>query len=123
MKPEFTPNASRIAALNDAMRARIPFCAGDPELPGLFVVTRSIAALSQAAVLAILDEIRHFSAFERGDDPYGEHDFGALEHPEAGRIFWKFDYFADASCTSGSPDPSDPTQSFRVLTVMLAEDW
>lgn len=114
---------ARIAALNDAMRARIPFCAGDPALPGLFVVTRSIAALSQSAVLAILDEVRDFSAFERGDDPYGEHDFGALEHPETGRIFWKFDCFADASCTSGSPDPSDPAQSFRVLTVMLAEDW
>lgn len=123
MKPEIPLKTARIAGLNDAMRARIPFCAGDPALPGLCVVTRNVAALAPSAVLSILDEIRSFSAFERGDDPHGEHDFGAVNHPDAGRIFWKFDYYADASCTYGSPDPADPAKSFRVLTIMLAADW
>ena len=39
------------------------------------------------------------------------------------KIVWKIDYYADKSCRFGSEDPSDPAQSFRVLTIMLAPEY
>jgi hypothetical protein len=71
--------------------------------------------------MTILSHIRRFDAFDPGNDPHQEHDFGALE---AGRdmIFWKIDYYGK-DVASGSPDPADPTVTIRVMTVMLAEEY
>ena len=55
------------------------------------------------------------------NDPQQEHDFGSFDH--AGEsIFWKIDYY-DPTLTCGSEDPSDPRQTVRVLTIMLAADY
>lgn len=54
---------------------------------------------------------------------YGEHDFGSIDHPVIGKIFWKIDYYADSACVFGSEDPSDPTKSYRVLTIMLVFEY
>ena len=55
------------------------------------------------------------------NDPYGEHDFGALTVAGV-RLLWKIDYY-DAGMTGGSPDPADPSVTTRVLTLMLAHEW
>jgi Protein of unknown function (DUF3768) len=54
------------------------------------------------------------------NDPYKERDPGAFVH--GNRIFWKIDYY-DTTLTKGSEDPSDPKQTVRVLTIMLASEY
>ena len=61
-----------------------------------------------------------FEAFEAGDDPPGEHDFGALT-VRGRRVLFKLDYY-DTELAAGSPDPADPAVTTRVLTVMLASE-
>jgi hypothetical protein len=47
--------------------------------------------------------------------------FGSFE-VEGETIFFKIDYF-DKSLTHHSPDPSDPSVTERVITIMLAEEY
>ena len=85
------------------------------------MITSGIQALSAAVVSGICEKVQTFDQFTEGDDPYGEHDFGAFDH--AGhRVFWKIDYY-DLECANGSENPSDPTVTCRVLTILLAEEY
>jgi hypothetical protein len=59
--------------------------------------------------------------FTNDNDPYGEHDFGAFD-VDGARLFWKIDYY-DRSLSGGSPDPTDPAVTCRVLTIMLAWEY
>ena len=65
--------------------------------------------------------VREFDDFKEENDPHGEHDFGAIKLDSVS-AFWKVDYY-DRAMTMGSPDPTDPTVTTRVLTVMLAEEY
>jgi len=60
---------------------------------GQWLITRGIAALPALEQWAIMEKVRRFDTFTPDNDPYGEHDFGALEH-QGQRIFWKIDYYA-----------------------------
>ncbi|TAA53923.1 DUF3768 domain-containing protein [Shinella sp. JR1-6] len=95
---------------------------GTPEIDGKVFITRGIAALSPLAQISILAAVRTFDAFTPDNDPYGEHDFGTVTAPEAGRVFWKIDYY-DTDYRYGSENPADPTVTRRVLTVMLASEY
>lgn len=103
--------AARIAALNDAARTSFIGCR--------VVITKGISAMDDLD--GLYAKVRAFSDFTDSNDPYGEHDFGAVEH-EGKTVFWKFDYF-DADLLMHSPDPSDPAVTARVLTIMLAEEY
>ena len=48
-------------------------------------------------------------------------DFGSFE-ADGQLIFFKIDYFAKA-LNAHSPDPSDPSVTERVITIMLAEEY
>jgi len=65
--------------------------------------------------------VKEFSDFTDDNDPWGEHDFGSFEH-DGQKFFFKLDYY-DNNLEFGSEDPSDPVQTTRVLTVMLAEEY
>jgi len=86
-------------------------------------MTAGIAALGREAQAEILARVRQFSSFEPGNDPYAEHDFGAISAPSGEQVFWKIDYFADNAMEYGADDPGDPARSFRVLAVMLAAEY
>jgi len=88
---------------------------------GTVLVTSGIQNLGKVNVADILLKAASFDAFDADNDPYHEHDFGSFEHG-TDKIFWKIDYY-DHSMQFGSPDPSDPSVTARVLTVMLAEEY
>ncbi len=66
-------------------------------------------------------QVRDFDAFTSDNDPHGEHDFGAID-VDGQKLFWKIDYY-NPTMDLGSEDPSDPAQTTRVMTVMLAEEY
>ena len=103
----------KIQALNDQLRTS---CSG-----GRLLITGGIRALGDESVMRVLRAVRDFDKFNVDNDPYGEHDFGSLQH-DGQTVLWKIDYY-DKSLTYGSPDPADPAVTSRVLTVMLAADY
>lgn len=110
----------RIAALNDELRATLGLPVfGKPK--GRILATRGIQALPPEDQIIIMAAIRDFRDFKKDDDPYGEHDFGAVSH-NGRKIFWKIDYYGP-DMMSGSADPSDPEKTVRVLTIMLAQEY
>ena len=106
-------DVGRVAALNDILRRSLS--------GGTLVLTASIIALGRDRQQIILDAIAAFDRFEPDNDPYGEHDFGALEATSE-RVFWKIDCY-DRSGRFASPDPADTSVTTRVLTVMLAGEY
>jgi hypothetical protein len=88
---------------------------------GMLVMTAGVIALGQDRQLKILEAVSKFDRFDENNDPYGEHDFGALE--VAGeRLFFKIDYY-DHDLSAHSPDPADPSVTKRLLTIMLADEY
>lgn len=107
-------SASRIRDLNDAMR-------NTGISSGRWMMTAGVQALGPDAILLATRAVQTFSAFTDDNDPYGEHDFGAFEIAGL-RMFWKIDYY-DRDLRYGSNDPSDPSVTARVLTIMLASEY
>jgi len=107
-------DVKKIAELNDLARTAMG-------VAGRVLQTDGIAALPAQAQSRIREKVELFNDFTPANDPYGEHDFGAIEH-EGERIFWKIDYY-DKRCEYGSEDPADPSQTTRVLTIMLASEY
>ncbi|MDR3413464.1 MAG: DUF3768 domain-containing protein [Formivibrio sp.] len=103
----------RIRTLNDELRRNLP--------NGHAVMTTGIAALGPEAVARIIKTIAVYDDFCHANDPYGEHDFGSFE-ADGAVIFFKIDYY-DRALTGHSPDPSDPSVTERVITIMLADEY
>ena len=113
-RPNAESEARKIAALNDLCRKAMG-------VAGRLVQTSGISSLPPEDQSAIREKVETFSAFSPDNDPHGERDFGAFEH-NGERIFWKIDYY-DTTLCNGSEDPSDPKQTVRVLTIMLASEY
>lgn len=107
------------AQLNDRLRKAI---FTRPQLNGKLVLTQGIANLHPEQLKAVAVAIINYKDFEAENDPYGEHDFGAVELPGVEKCFWKIDYYDSEACEYGTENPADP-QTYRVLTVMLAEEY
>ncbi|NHK29625.1 DUF3768 domain-containing protein [Parvularcula flava] len=115
-----------IAKLNDQLRARVGvpvfLGANEPQL-GTILMTHGIMALEAEQIVDVWMRVRSFSAFTEDNDPYGEHDFGSIILATGERVFFKIDYYTDDSFSAGAEDPADPAKSYRVLTIMLAEEY
>ncbi|SUS07763.1 conserved hypothetical protein [uncultured Defluviicoccus sp.] len=105
--------AEAIRRLNDRFRQSLE--------GGRALVTRGVLARGEAFTSQAVAAVKAFDAFTPDNDPHEEHDFGAIEI-DGTRLFFKIDYY-DLSERAGSPDPTDPNVTVRVLTIMLAEEY
>ena len=105
----------KVALLNDKARQGL--------LPGSsrMLATRVVAALPEQVLAELRRAVAEFDAFIEDNDPYRERDFGAVEL-EGERYFWKIDYY-DRSLRFGAEDPSDTSETMRVLTLMHASEY
>lgn len=110
------PDPSRTATirdLNDRFRQTLQ--------GGTVLVTAGIMALGDEAQARILAAVQTFDAFDDSNDPWQEHDFGALDC-EGERVFFKIDTY-DLARAMHSEDPADPGKTERVMTIMLAGEY
>lgn len=106
--------APTIAQINDEFRQ------GNHSL-GRICTTPRVDGLSSKDQQELFRLVRVFDDFVSGNDPYGEHDFGAIEFK--GEVFnWKIDYYAP-DLVHGSEDPGDLTKTTRVLTLMHSSEY
>jgi hypothetical protein len=108
-----TTKTETIRALNDELRQNLTI--------GTALITAGVAALGAEAVARIVKTIAVYDDFCHANDPYEEHDFGSFE-VDGQAIFFKIDYF-DKTLASHSPDPTDPSVTERVITIMLSEEY
>jgi hypothetical protein len=108
-----TRQTRQIRELNDELRQHL--------LGGGVVMTPGVAALGQIAVERIIKTLTVFDDFCHANDPHEEHDFGSFE-AEGETIFFKIDYY-DKSLRHHSPDPTDPSVTERIMTIMLASEY
>jgi len=108
------PPQNRIRELNDAFRMK-------GEGKGSIMVTVGVQALGDTLTKEAMLAVKEFSDFSKDNDPWGEHDFGAVEIGGQ-KIFWKLDYY-DPSLTAGSENPANEAVTHRVLTIMLASEY
>lgn len=107
--------SEKIAKLNDDLRT------GANTLLGQIVVTKGVAEMPETERYKLFNVIQKVNEFPEEDNPYGERDFGMVMFA-GDKFFWKIDYF-DKEKRHGSPDPSDPDITCRILTIMRAEEY
>lgn len=84
-------------------------------------LTQGVYAQGSIFVAKAIAMVGAFDTFTADNDPYGQHDFGVVRI-DGETVYWKIDCY-DQDQDGGSPDPSDPSRTCRVLTIMLAEDY
>jgi hypothetical protein len=123
-----TDKTDQTRRLNDLTRARpetvnaswvmtqgvLHLMTGDADAPDA-----STRAVQRVTMLRAA--IAQFSDWAEGNDPYGEHDFGAFDLLGE-RLFFKIDYYHPDHDTH-APVPSNIELCRRVLTVMRADEY
>jgi hypothetical protein len=118
-----TPTISRVEKirdLNDEFRHLGPLM-GRAKFDGLWLVTGGVQAEGPVFTWAAILAVQNFSDFSADSHPHGEHDFGSFEL-HGRRVFWTFDYL-ERGTQFGAEDPSNNATTFRVITIMLDEEW
>jgi hypothetical protein len=113
MVTSVSQTSARVRDLNDQLRKH--------RTGGRVVMTRGIAALGEEVITCIDQAVRAFDGFTPDNDPYREHDFGAVD-VDGYVVMFKIDYF-DIDLQYASPDPADPNVTCRIMTLMLAEEY
>ncbi|MEM9476949.1 MAG: DUF3768 domain-containing protein [Pseudomonadota bacterium] len=103
VRQEAPPNR-RIRELNDRFRRK---GLGN----GSVFVTSGVQGQGAEFVLAAVEAVRMFDGFSEDNDPWGEHDFGAVA-VNGEKVFFKIDYY-DPSLEAGSANPPKVGAFFR----------
>lgn len=88
---------------------------------GRVVMTQGVQALSMDVTSKVIDTIRAFDSFTEDNDPYGTHEFGMFDI-DGQKLMFKIDCY-DKNLEYGSPNPSDPDVTTRVMTILLASEY
>ncbi len=110
--------ANKVSLLNHTFRAN----PNSGSIPGQCVITQGIAALSPLDQMQIAHKVTTFTEFTEEHAPYDWHDFGSFDH-NGTTIFWKIDIFDNEDMEFGAETPDDPSQSYRLLTILLASEY
>jgi len=102
----------KISERNDKLRTSLT-----PDPRNRIMLTASVKESPEKN--RVLSEVKSFSNFTPENDPYGEHDFGAVEI-EGTKYFFKFDYYDHNLEYGADPKTDDYT---LVLTIMEARDY
>jgi hypothetical protein len=102
-----------IAQLNDKLRTSFQ--------GGQVLMTQGVSNLPPELYGQVIERVKTFNEFTPDNDPYGEHDMGMFKL-EGKSFMWKIDYY-DENMEYASPDPSDPSVTKRVLTIMLSSEY
>lgn len=111
----------RIAKMNDAFRMSVLALTLDNHDLEKVYCTSGITTLPNEDVLVIANKVRLFDAFNKGNDPYGEHDFGEITHNDQ-KIFWKIDY-EDPTLEYEAIYVPETEMDNRKLTIMSSHEW
>lgn len=110
---EKAAHKAKVRELNDSFRKTFT--------GGRVMMTSGVKELTDDARSQLVEAVQGFTAFNRGNDPHGEHDFGAIEI-DGTKFFWKIDYF-DLAMGQHSVDAANPDATIRVLTLMRADEY
>ncbi|WP_424753252.1 DUF3768 domain-containing protein [Methylobacterium sp.] len=108
----------RVATQNDRFRTT---WGADAEVFGRMVFTPGVTENGGAFIAKVREAVRGFDSFTADNDPYGEHDFGAVT-VEGVKVYWKIDLF-DADYDAGSELRDDLAATRRVLTILLPGEY
>ncbi len=112
-REQLSETDQRIRDLNDAFRRSFS--------GGKILITPGVQGLATDIASRVLQAIQNFDGFCEDNDPYGTHEFGGVE-VEGQKVWFKIDAY-DQNLEYGSPDPSDPSVTTRVMTILLPEEY
>ena len=107
------PDKASIRELNDALRTTF--------IGGRVMMTAGVNEMEPEAKAKLVNAVRTFDRFDKGNDPHGEHDFGAIKIAGE-KFFFKIDYY-DLAMSQHSVDAANPEATIRVLTIMRADEY
>ena len=113
---EETPKPGSKQLLNDVFRKSLGMTGS-----GRVVMTSGVDGLPDETKTKVLLAVRNYDNFKDGDDPYGEHDFGAFD-VDGHKLYWNIDLY-DLNYEYGSPDHENPKVTRRVMTIMLQSEY
>ncbi len=104
---------AKVAELNDLVRREMK--------GGKWVRTQGVMA-TQYDGPGLYAIVARFEDFTEANNPHGERDMGVIQLSDMS-IMWKIDVYENAECEYGADEPWNPDASYRVLTLLLPEEY
>jgi len=111
-------STAQIRALNDKFRQTF-----DNKI-GKVIITHGVGCLNINQLQQLIQAVKQFNDFNEDNDPWQEHDMGRIELFDE-KFFFKIDYFDSQRYEQGigSEEPENIHKTFRVMTIMLVNEY